>query len=259
MGSILNGIALHGGLIPYGGTFLVFADYMRPAIRLAALMEQRVIYVFTHDSIGLGEDGPTHQPIEQLASLRAIPHLTVLRPADANEVAVAWDVAIRNHSGPVALALSRQAVPTLDRTQFASADGLRKGAYVLADLGSGDPELILMASGTEVSIAIEAAQVIANKDLAVRVVSFPSWDLFSSQDESYRNQVLPPTIKARLAIEAGVPMGWEKWVGNQGAIMGIDRFGASAPYKVIYEKYGLTADKVVETALAVLERTKEGV
>ena len=257
MGSILNGIALHGGLIPYGGTFLVFADYLRPAIRLAALMEQRVIYVFTHDSIGLGEDGPTHQPIEQLASLRVIPHLTVIRPADANEVAVAWSVAVESKTGPVALALSRQAVPTLDRTRFASAGGLRLGAYVLEDLGTGDKDVILMASGTEVILLIEAAERLASEGRSVRVVSFPSWELFSKQDEAYQNQVLPPSIKARVAIEAGVPMGWEKWVGEQGETIGIERFGASAPYKVLYEQFGLTIDHVVEAAYAVIDRISE--
>jgi len=257
MGSILNGIALHGGLIPYAGTFLVFADYLRPAIRLAALMEQRVIYVFTHDSIGLGEDGPTHQPIEHLASLRAIPHLTVIRPADANEAAVAWSVAVENKIGPVALALSRQAVQTLDRPRFASAEGLRKRAYVLIDLGTGDPDVILMASGTEVDLVIEAAERLASKGRSARVVSFPSWELFSKQDKAYQNQVLPPFIKARVAIEAGVPMGWEKWVGEQGEFIGMERFGASAPYKVLYEQFGLTTDHVVETAYAVIERVSE--
>jgi transketolase len=257
MGSILNGIALHGGLIPYGGTFLVFADYLRPAIRLAALMEQRVIYVFTHDSIGLGEDGPTHQPIEHLASLRAIPHLTTIRPADANEVAVAWSVAVENKTGPVALALSRQAVPTLDRTQYAPAEGLRRGGYVLTDLGNGDPEVILMASGTEVSIIIPAAEQLAAEGKRVRLVSFPSWELFSSQDQSYRDQVLPPSVKARVAIEAGVPMGWERWVGDQGEVIGIEDFGASAPYKVLFEKFGLTANQVVEAATRTLNRAKE--
>jgi transketolase len=257
MGSILNGIALHGGLIPYGGTFLVFADYMRPAIRLAALMEQRVIYVFTHDSIGLGEDGPTHQPIEHLASLRAIPHLTTIRPADANEVAVSWSLAVENKSGPVALALSRQAVPTLDRTQYASAEGLRRGAYILTDLGAGEPEVILMASGTEVSLIIEAAELLANEGKSVRVVSFPSWELFSKQDEDYQKQVLPPSVKARVAIEAGLPMGWEKWVGDHGEIIGIESFGASAPYKVLYEKFNLTTQHIVAAANVAMEQVRE--
>ena len=257
MGAILNGIALHKGLIPYGGTFLVFADYMRPAIRIAALMEQRVIYVFTHDSIGLGEDGPTHQPIEHLASLRAIPHLTTIRPADANEVAVAWITAVENTSGPVALALSRQAVPTLDRAEFATAEGLRKGAYVLKDLGAGDPEVILMASGTEVHLVIEAAEQLASQGRNVRVVSFPSWELFTKQGETYQNQVLLPSVRARVAVEAGVPMGWEKWVGEYGEIIGIKRFGASAPYKVIYDQFGLTPGHVVEAAIAAIERVSE--
>lgn len=254
MGAILNGIALHGGLIPYGGTFLVFSDYMRPAIRLAALMEQRVIYVFTHDSIGLGEDGPTHQPIEHLAALRAIPHLTLIRPADANEVTVAWLIALEHKTGPIALALSRQSVPTLDRSQLSSAEGLRRGAYVLLDIGDGKPDLILMASGTEVHLIIEAAERLAAEGLSVRVISFPSWELFSKQDLAYQNQVLPPEVNARVAIEAGVSLGWKRWVGDFGEVIGIDRFGASAPYKEIYKHFGLTADRVYEVAIAVLER-----
>jgi transketolase len=254
MGAILNGIALHGGLIPYGGTFLVFSDYMRPAIRLAALMEQQVIYIFTHDSIGLGEDGPTHQPVEHLAALRAIPHLTVIRPADANEVASAWLVALEHKSGPVALALSRQSVPTLDRQKFASADDLRQGAYVLAKLGGGDPDLILMASGSEVQLVIEAGERLAAEGLSVQIVSFPSWELFEKQDMSYQESVLPPAVKARVSIEAGVSMGWKKWVGDDGEVIGLDRFGASAPYKELYQQFGLTTDRVYETAHAVLRR-----
>ena len=257
MGAILNGISLHKGLIPYGGTFLVFADYMRPAIRLAALMEQRVIYVFTHDSIGLGEDGPTHQPVEHLASLRAIPHLTTIRPADANEVAVAWSVAVETTTGPVALALSRQAIPTMDRTEFASAEGLRKGAYVLKDWGAGDPEIILMASGTEVHLVIEAAKQLVSRGRCVRVVSFPSWELFSKQDKIYQNQVLLPSVQARVAIEAGVPLGWERWVGEYGEMIGIEGFGASAPYKEIYDQFGLTIDHVIKAANAAIERVYE--
>jgi transketolase len=257
MGAILNGIALHGGLIPYGGTFLVFSDYMRPAIRMAALMELRVIYVFTHDSIGLGEDGPTHQPIEHLAALRAMPHLTVIRPADANEVAIAWLTALEHRSGPVVLALSRQAVPTLDRDLLSSAEGLRRGAYVLADYGDGKPEIILMASGTEVQIILEAAERLASEGVGVRAVSFPSWELFSKQDESYRLQVFPPDIKARRAIEAGVPQGWEKWIGDHGVVIGIEKFGASAPFKELYYQYGLTADRVYEEARVILERVAQ--
>jgi transketolase len=253
MGAILNGIAVHGGLIPYGGTFLVFSDYMRPSIRLAALMEQRVIYVFTHDSIGLGEDGPTHQPVEHLAALRAIPNLTVLRPCDANEVAEAWLVALRSVDSPVALALTRQSVPTLDREVFQSADGLRKGAYVLKDYGEGDPELILMSTGSEVVLIIEAGEILAGDGINVRLISFPSWELFMSQDEEYRAEVLPPDVKARVAIEAGSPMGWTKWVGDHGAVIGIDTYGASAPFEEIYQNYGLTVDNVLETARKLVE------
>ncbi len=256
MGAILSGLALHGGAIPYGGTFLVFADYMRPAIRLACVMKQRVIYILTHDSVGLGEDGPTHQPIEHLASLRAIPNMTVIRPADANETGVAWLTALERTTGPTALALTRQAVPTLDRTQYSSAEGLRRGAYVLKDLGKGKPELILMASGSEVEILLEAAQRLAEKGTVVRVVSFPSWNLFAEQPLRYRQQVLPPEVRARVAIEAGVPMGWERWVGDVGLVVGISHFGASAPYKEIYQHFGLTADAVVDAARKALAKAQ---
>jgi len=252
MGSILNGIALHGGLIPYGGTFLIFSDYMRPPIRLAAIMGLKVIYVFTHDSIGLGEDGPTHQPVEQLAALRAIPDLTVIRPCDANETAEAWRVALNSNQGPVALALTRQNVPTLDRNLFAPADGLDRGAYILKDALNGKPDLILLASGSEVPIAIEAANKLEEKDKAVRVVSMPSWELFERQSQEYRHEVLPPDIKARVAIEAGITQGWHRYVGDNGRAIGIDRFGGSAPDQILYEKFKLTSEKVVETALACL-------
>ena len=256
MGAIMNGVALHGGLIPYGGTFLVFSDYMRPAIRLAALMEQRVIYVFTHDSIGLGEDGPTHQPIEQLAALRSIPGLNVIRPADANEVGIAWLVALERE-GPTALVLTRQAVPTLDRNRFGLAEGLRKGAYVLADLGEGSPDVILMASGSEVSLILEAGEALHTEGIRVRLVSFPSWQLFSAQPRAYRESVLPPGIRARVAVEAGVPMGWERWVGDAGVVVGIQRFGASAPYQEIYRQFGLTAEHIIEEARHSLERVRK--
>lgn len=253
MGSILNGMALHGGLIPYGATFLVFSDYMRPAIRLAALMNLKVIYVFTHDSIGLGEDGPTHQPIDQLASLRAIPNLTVVRPCDANETAEAWKFALKKSKGPVALALTRQSVPTLDRKAFASADGLHRGAYILHDANDGKPEVILIASGSEVHIAIEAAQKIEEKGIAVRVVSMPSWELFERQPENYRRLVLPSNVKVRIAIEAASSQGWHRFVGSTGGLVTLDRFGASAPYKTLYEKFGITSDAVVEKALELLK------
>jgi transketolase len=253
MGSILNGMALHGGLIPYGGTFLIFSDYMRPPIRLAAMMGLKVIYVFTHDSIGLGEDGPTHQPIEQLAALRAIPNMTVIRPGDANETAEAWRFTIKYKEGPVALALSRQGVPTLDRDTYSSAEGLHRGAYVLKDEGNGKPDIILLASGTEVALAIEAAEALQGRNLSVRVVSMPSWRLFDIQPEAYRHQVLPPDVWARVAIEAGVPQGWHRYVGDRGEIIGMTRFGASAPSKTLYEKFGFTVEKVVEKALGLLK------
>lgn len=252
MGSIMSGMALNGGVIPYGGTFLIFSDYMRPAIRLAALMGLRVIYVFTHDSIGLGEDGPTHQPIGQLASLRAIPHLAVIRPADANETAVAWMVALERTSAPTALALTRQAVPTLDRSKYGSAEGLRQGAYVLADLGKGSPEVILMASGSEVSLIVEAGEKLVAQGRSVRLVSFPCWELFEQQPETYREQVLPASVTARVSIEAGTPLGWARWVGARGAVIGLDHFGASAPYKDLYSHFGLTAEAVVAAATKVM-------
>jgi len=253
MGGILNGMALHGGLIPYGATFLVFSDYMRPAIRLAALTDLKVIYVFTHDSIGLGEDGPTHQPIEQLAALRAIPNLIVIRPCDANETAQAWRAAISHRGGPVALALSRQNLPTLDRNStYASAEGLHQGAYILSEADNKKPDVILIGSGSEVQIALEAAEMIKAKGSAVRVVSMPSWELFDAQPQDYRRQVLPPEVKAKIAIEAGSPQGWHRYVGEFGRIIALDHFGASAPYKTLYEKFGLTASQVVESALALV-------
>lgn len=252
MGSILNGMALHGGVIPYAGTFLVFCDYMRPSIRLAALMGLKVIYVFTHDSIGLGEDGPTHQPIEQLATLRAIPNLTVIRPCDANETAEAWRVALEYNKGPVALALTRQGVPVLDRAACGPALELRKGAYTLLDSQDSKPDLILIATGSEVHIALEARRKLEQEGVGVRVVSMPSWELFDNQPEEYRHQVLPPQVKARIAIEAGITQGWHRYVGDGGEAIGLDHFGASAPYKILYEKFGITVDRVVEKALAKL-------
>lgn len=253
MGSILNGMSLHGGLIPYGATFLVFSDYMRPAIRLAALTDLNIIYVFTHDSIGLGEDGPTHQPIEHLAALRTIPNLTVIRPCDANETAEAWRFAIQNKKGPVALVLTRQNTPTLDREIFAAADGLHRGAYTLSDAKDGKPDVILLASGSEVHIALQAADTLTEKDISVRVVSMPSWELFDHQPEAYRREVLPPQTSIRLAIEAGIPQGWHRYVGSNGAVIGLDHFGASAPYQILYEKFGITANALVEKAMALLD------
>lgn len=253
MGGVMNGIAAHGGLIPYGGTFLVFSDYLRPSARLSALMGKGVIYVFTHDSIALGEDGPTHQPIEHLASLRAIPDFTVIRPADANEVAYAWLAALRNREGPTALVLTRQAEPTLDRGEFASAEESLKGAYVLADLGSDDPRLILMASGSEVDLVLKAARVLADEGIPSRVVSFPSWELFDAQSAAYQEQVLPKNVRARVVVEAGVPQGWKRWVGDRGRVIGLDRFGESAPYKDVYEHLGFSVARVVEVAKDVLD------
>jgi transketolase len=255
MGSIMNGMALHGGLIPYGGTFLIFSDYMRPPIRLAAMMGLKVIYIFTHDSIGLGEDGPTHQPIEQLAALRAIPNLTVLRPCDANETAEAWRFALEHKEGPVALALTRQGLPILDRKKFESAKDLHRGGYVLSDDGDKQPDIILMGSGSEVHVAIEAANKLREKGVAARVVSMPSWELFDKQPEAYRDQVLPPEINTRVAVEAGATQGWHRYLGNKAAVIGIDHFGASAPYKILYEKFGITADRVVEKALQLLGKS----
>jgi transketolase len=252
MGGIVNGMAVHGGLIPFGATFLAFADYMREPIRLSALSHYPSIWVFTHDSIGVGEDGPTHQPVEQLASLRAIPNLTVIRPADANETAFAWKLAIERRHGPTLLALTRQNVPTLDRTNYAPANGLEKGAYVLADLGEGHPDLILMASGSEVGLIVEAGKQLAAQALKVRLVSFPSWELFAAQSLAYRDSVLPGTIKTRLAVEAGVPMGWERWVGEKGVLIGIDRFGASAPAETVYRELGLTVENIVARALSLV-------
>jgi transketolase len=252
MGSILNGLALHGGARPYGGTFLVFSDYMRPAIRLAALMELPVVYIFTHDSIGLGEDGPTHQPVEQLAALRAIPRLIVIRPGDANETSVAWQIAIESRSCPVALVLSRQNVPTLERSQYASADGLRRGAYVLADAPGGRADIILIGTGSELSLVVAARERLAKQNIHARVVSMPSWELFDQQPEEYRATILPKSVPARLAVEAALPLGWHRYVGDNGDVVGIERFGASAPGNVVMEKLGFTVDHVVERATALL-------
>jgi transketolase len=254
MAAIAGGMALHGGILPFTGTFFTFADYMRPSIRLAALMGLRVIYVFSHDSIGVGEDGPTHQPIEQLMSLRAIPCLTVIRPADANETVEAWRAALENRSGPTALILTRQNLPVLDRAVFRAAEGLKRGGYLLWESLPGEPETIVIGTGSEVEIAIEAGRRLAAEGLRVRVVSLPSWELFKSQPQGYRDEVLPPAVRARVAVEAGIPLGWERYVGLEGTVVGIDHFGASAPYKVIYEKFGLTADAVVAAVRRLLGR-----
>jgi transketolase len=252
MGGLVNGMAL-SGLLPYGGTFLIFSDYMRPTIRLAALMETHSIFVFTHDSIFLGEDGPTHQPVEQLAALRAIPNLCLIRPADAGETAVAWRVAIERRGGPVALALTRQALPVIDRSKYASAEGLACGGYVLACKAGKRPRIVLIASGSEVTLALEDYERLSAEGVAARVVSLPSWDLFEKQPQAYKDQVLPPEVTARLGIEAAVPLGWERYVGPQGAVIGMTRFGASAPYKVLAEKFGFTATKIVQRAREMLK------
>ena len=254
MGAISNGLAVHGGFLPYGSTFLIFSDYMRPAIRLAALMGVHVVHVFTHDSIAVGEDGPTHEPVEQLASLRAIPNLTVIRPADANETAEAWKVAAQSEKHPVLLALTRQDLPTLDRTRYASADGVRQGAYVLSDAKDGKPTLILLASGSEVALILAAADQLQAAGIAVRCVSMPSWELFDAQPQSYRDQVLPPNVSARLAVELGVSQGWDRYVGAKGDMLGVDRFGASAPANVLLREYGFTVDNVVARAKALWVR-----
>lgn len=254
MGSIANGLAVHGGIIPFTATFFTFSDYMRPPIRLAALMELGVIFVFTHDSIALGEDGSTHQPIEQLASLRAMPNLLVIRPCDANETAVAWRVAIETRDRPVALVLTRQDLPTLDRAQFAAADALRRGAYVLADAPNGKPDIVLIATGSEVGLIVAARQKLTEKKINVRIVSMPSWELFETQSKEYRDSVLPPPVHARLAVEAGATQGWHRYVGDQGDVIGVDRFGASAPGPIIMREYGFSVENVFKRALALLER-----
>ena len=246
MAGILNGMALYGGVIPYGGTFLVFSDYLRPSIRIAALSKIKPVYVFTHDSIGLGEDGPTHQPVEHLASLRAIPNFVVIRPADANETVAAWKYAINHKGGPVALVLTRQKLPVLDRTKFAPAENLEKGAYVIKDT-EGKPEVILIATGSEVQLALSAAEEIENKkQTGVRVVSMPSWELFEQQTEEYKSSVLPDDVKVKISVEAGTGLGWEKYTGNSAAVISIEKYGASAPANVLFEKYGFTVEKIVE-------------
>jgi len=256
MAGILNGMALHGGVIPYGATFLVFSDYCRPSIRMAALSHIPAIFIFTHDSIGLGEDGPTHQPIEQIASLRTIPNLTIIRPADANETIEAWKVALEKRDGPVILLLTRQKLLTYDRSTLGKATGLSHGAYILSKGDKEKPDVILIATGSEVELAMAAQPKLAKQGISARVVSMPSWELFKAQSDNYRDFVLPPDIKARLAIEAGSTFGWHQWVGEQGKIIGLDRFGASAPYEVIYQQLGFTVDNVVLKALAAIEPTK---
>ncbi|MBK9707544.1 MAG: transketolase [Acidobacteria bacterium] len=246
MGSLMNGISLTRPLIPFGGTFMVFYDYMRPPVRLAAMMGLQAIYVYTHDSIGLGEDGPTHQPVEHLMGMRALPNLVLLRPADANETAVAWRVALENQHGPTAIALSRQKLPVFDRTRYASAENVIKGAYVMSESPTGKIDAIIIATGSEVSIAIEAQDKLTAEGIGARVVSMPSWELFDRQSQAYRDEVLPPAVTSRISIEAGLTFGWRNYVGDRGDMIGLDRFGASAPYQVLYENFGFSASNIVE-------------
>jgi transketolase len=253
MASMMNGMALHGGIIPYGGTFLIFSDYMRPAIRLAAFMKRHVIYVFTHDSVGLGEDGPTHQPVEQLSTMRAVPGLTVIRPADASETAEAWKAALRHTDGPVALVLTRQKLGFIDRTQYASAEGVQRGAYVLKDTPGGAPQVTLLSSGSEVALVLEAQRRLEQDGVRSRVVSMASMELFAAQDAAYQREVLPVDVP-RVSIEAGHPMSWYRWTGTNGVALGVERFGASAPYQRIFEELGLTVDKIVEAARRLTTR-----
>jgi transketolase len=252
MAGILNGLALHGGLRAFGATFLTFSDYLRPSLRLAALMRLPVILVFTHDSIGMGEDGPTHQPVEQLMSLRTLPNFTLIRPADAQETAQAWAVALKAQ-GPVALVFSRQKLPVLDPARYALAGQVARGGYVLSP-GEGEPQALLLATGSEVALALAAQALLAKQGVAVRVVSLPSWELFRVQPQSYRDEVLPPQIRVRLAVEAGVSLGWREWVGDLGAVLGLDHFGASAPGNVVQEKFGFTPELVAQRVLALLGR-----
>jgi len=252
MGSLVNGMAYHGGVIPFGATFMVFSDYMRPPVRLSALSHLGSIWVFTHDSIGVGEDGPTHQPVEHLAALRAIPNLVTLRPADANEVREAWKIAIENRRRPTALVLTRQNLPTLDRSVFAPAHGLRKGAYVLADLGEGKPQLILMASGSEVGLIVEAGKRLAETGISLRLVSFPSWELFADQPQDYQQAVLPPEIEKRVAVEAGITQGWHRWIESKGVVLGLDRYGASAPGGQLFKNLGFSVENIEKIARDLL-------
>jgi transketolase len=252
MGAIVNGIALEPAMVkPFGSTFLIFSDYMRPAVRLSALMGLPTLWIWTHDSIGVGEDGPTHQPVEHHMALRAIPNLWYVRPGDANETSYAWRLALERRDGPVALALTRQKLPTLDRDEVAPAQGVLRGAYTLWQSGEGEPDVILLATGSELHIALEAARGL---DANARVVSMPCWERFSEQPEDYRDEVLPPSVEARVSVEAGITFGWERWVGPRGVAIGVDRFGASAPYQRIYEELGLTVGAVAAAAAGALAR-----
>ena len=252
MGAVANGLAAHGGVLPFTATFMIFSDYMRPPMRLAALMRLHVIFVFTHDSLAVGEDGPTHQPVEQLANLRAVPGLIVIRPCDANETVAAWRVAVEAHDQPLVLVFSRQDLPVLDRTHYASAEGLRQGAYVIRDVAQGTPQLVLIASGSEVHLILSAAERLQAQGIAVRCVSMPSWELFEAQPQAVRDAVLPPAVRARLAVEMGVSQGWSRYVGDTGAVIGVDRFGASAPAPRLLQEYGFTVEHICARALALL-------
>ena len=256
MGALLNGMAIYGGIVPFGATFLIFSDYMRPAIRLAALMKQKVIYVFTHDSIGLGEDGPTHQPIEQITSLRSVPNLIVIRPADANETVEAWKYAISHKGGPIALILTRQKLNVIDQKKYASAKGLIRGAYVVKD-SPQNPDLLLIATGSEVSLSIKAAEQLETDGKNVRVISFPSWEIFEQQDDEYKKSIFPGDVKAKISVEMGVALGWQKYVGNEGECLSIEKFGASAPDNVLYEKYGFTVKNVVDVSKNLMQKIKK--
>jgi transketolase len=253
MAACLNGMAAHGGIRPFGSTFLIFTDYCKPAIRLSGLMKLPVIYIGTHDSIGLGEDGPTHQPIEQLAMLRATPNVTVIRPADANETVEAWKVAIERTDGPTVMALSRQKLPVFDRTRLGSAQGTRRGGYILLDPKGGVPEAIVIATGSEVALALGAVEKLQHQGVRARLVSLPSWELFEAQSADYRESVLPSAVKPRVAVEAATSFGWRRWVGDDGAIIGIDHFGASAPAEVLYQQFGFTQDRIVESVKRLLK------
>ncbi|PID57143.1 MAG: transketolase [Ignavibacteriae bacterium] len=252
MAAIMNGIAIYGGIIPYAGTFLVFSDYLRPSLRLASLSKVKTIFVFTHDSIGVGEDGPTHQPIEHFSVLRAIPGVILLRPSDANETAEAWRFAIKHHGSPVTLALTRQNLPTIDRNKYGAAEGLKKGAYILKD--SKEPEIILMATGSEVYLVLDAAEKLEASGISVRVVSFPSWEIFEMQNNEYKNSVLPKKIKKRISVEAGIGQGWEKYVGDEGKIISIEHYGASAPQNILFEKFGFTVERIIEETKLLLTK-----
>jgi transketolase len=255
MGAAVNGMAAHGGVLPFSATFFTFSDYMKPAIRLGALSRLKAIYVFTHDSIGLGEDGPTHQPIEQLAGLRGLPGLSVIRPADPNETSEAWAFAVQR-SGPTALVLTRQTVAHLDRST-AKDPGVAKGAYILSEAGDGPPDVILIGTGSEVQLCAKAQEKLKSRGVKARVVSMPSWDLFEAQDESYRESVLPKKIKKRVTIEAASPIGWHRWAGDEGVVIGVDRFGASAPGQDVFDHLGITAEHVTAAALRILGRNDE--